>query len=230
MSGVEQQHLRSAQSSRSLSLPQAAGGEWQLRSQLWVWLTVQVSSAITKSVPPLGTWGIFQPMQRSPIAQPPRQHQQVWNAPLGRWQVLSEDTKYLKVCLFFPWCAKCNAIMRFAWGWRFLLQWLNSDQSTPSVPAPRKHLSCSWAANVLLGNAGRRWICLCLHVALKTALCNLTHVVYALMYRVRSLVLLELLFFGLACFRIFDFVNYNQWSSMFQRLWHRNSLVSWSVR
>lgn len=150
MSGVEQQHLRSAQSSRSLSLPQAAGGEWQLRSQLWVWLTVQVSSAITKSVPPLGTWGIFQPMQRSPIAQPPRQHQQVWNAPLGRWQVLSEDTKYLKVCLFFPWCAKCNAIMRFAWGWRFLLQWLNRVTSPLHLfqppgntwAAPEQQMSC----------------------------------------------------------------------------------------
>lgn len=72
MSGVEQQHLRSAQSSRSLSLPQAVVEQCQLRSQLWVWVTVQVSSAITKFVPPLGTWGIFQPVQRSPIAQPPQ--------------------------------------------------------------------------------------------------------------------------------------------------------------
>lgn len=134
----------------------------QLRSQLCLWVTVQVSSAITKFVPPLGTWGIFQPMQRSPIAQPPRQHQQVWNAAPRRWQVLSEDTKYFKVCLFFP---DVQNLMQ-SWALHLVVEISaavtgQSDQSTPSVPAPRKQLSWSWAANVLLGNAGGRWICLC---------------------------------------------------------------------
>lgn len=87
MSGIEQQHLRSAQSPRSLSLPQAVVEQCQLRSQLWVGVTVQVSSAITKFVPPLGTWGIFQPMQRSPIAQPPKTASA--NLKCSSWEVTS---------------------------------------------------------------------------------------------------------------------------------------------
>lgn len=146
------------------------------------------------------------------------------------WEVTSSIRRHkiIRSLSFFPWCAKSNATMRFAWWWRFLLQCCN--ESTPSVPAPRKQLSWSLGANVPLENAGRRWICLCLYVAFKTALCNLTHVCVCTDVQSEVICFIRDPYFGLACFRIFDFVNYNQWSSMFQRLWHGNSLVSWSVR
>lgn len=194
---------------------------------LSLWVTVQVGSAITKSVPPLG---IFRTVQRSPTAQPPQNSISKCEMPLlGGDKVLSEDMKCLKVWLFFPWCAKSNAMTRFAWWWKFLLQWLNR---VTRPPAPRKQRSWSLGANVLLGNAGRRWICLCLYVAFKTALCNLTRVCVCACTDVQSEItcFIRTPYFALVCFRIFDFVNYNQWSSMFQSLWHRNSLVSWSVR
>lgn len=73
MSGVEQQHLRPAQSSRSLSVPQAVPAE--VTALPLGHCAGQLSN--NQICATLGTWGIFQPMQRSPIAQPPRQHQQV---------------------------------------------------------------------------------------------------------------------------------------------------------
>lgn len=68
------------------------------------------------------------------------------------WEVTStiRRHKILKSLSFFPWCAKCNAIMRFAWGWRFLLQWLNRVTSPLHLfqppgntwAAPEQQMSC----------------------------------------------------------------------------------------
>lgn len=197
MSSVEQQHLRSTQTSRSLSLPQVAGGEMLSEvTALSLWVTVQVRSAITKFVPPLGTWGIFHPVQRSPTAQPSQNSISNCEMPLLGGDKYYQKTWNTEKFGCFPWCAKSNAVKRFAWEWKFLLQCLNRVTSPLHLFSTQETTELILRSKCPVGNAGRRWNFLCLYVAFKTALCNLTRVclcVYALMYRVRSLVLLELL-------------------------------------
>lgn len=126
MSGVEQQHLRSAQSSRSLCLPQAAGRE----------VSAEVTALSLGHCPgqlsnnqicaTLGPLGHFPACSKESHGTTPSKTASA-SVKCSSWEVTSTAKihKILQSLSFFPWCAKSNAIMKFAWWWKFLLQWLN---------------------------------------------------------------------------------------------------------
>lgn len=125
MSDVEQQHLRSTQSLGNLSLLQVAGGEMPAEiSALSLWVTVQVRNNQICAI--LRHLGHFPAHAKEPHCTTPPKTAPA-SVKCSSWEVTSTIRRYeiIKSLSFSPWCAKSNAIMRFAWWWKSLFQWLN---------------------------------------------------------------------------------------------------------
>lgn len=158
MSGVEQQHLRSAQSSRSLSPPGCGGA---VPAEVTALSLGHCAGQLSNNqiCATLGHLGHFPAhAEESHCTAPPKTASA--SVKCSFWEVTNivKIHKILKSLSFFSWCAKSNAIMSFAWWWRFLLQWLNRVTSPlhlfqppgNSWADPEEQMSC-WE---MLGGGG----------------------------------------------------------------------------